>query len=82
MTLLAWAPLKLQYRCRCGWLAERGFGSNLRAAGNETQIDNFDSCRDLQGRRIRHNTAAQMLEEWQAEAEERDEREKVVSSGI
>ena len=53
-----------------------GFGSNLRAAGKKTQIDNFDSCRDLQGRRIRHNTAAQKLEEWQAEAEER-ELEKV-----
>ena len=53
-----------------------GFGSNLRAAGKKTQLNNFDSCRDLQGRRLRHNTAAQKLEEWQAEAEER-ELEKV-----
>jgi hypothetical protein len=40
------------------------------------QTDNFDACRDLQGRRIRHRTAAEKLEEWQAEAEER-ELEKV-----
>ena len=44
-----------------------GFGSTLRAAGKKTQIDTCDSCGDLQGSRIRHNTAAQKLEEWQAE---------------
>ena len=53
-----------------------GFGSTLRAAGKKTQIDTCDSYGDLQGSRIRHNTAAQKLEEWQAEAEER-ELEKV-----
>lgn len=53
-----------------------GFGSNLRAAGKQKLTDNFDACRDLQGRRIRHKTAADKLEEWQAEAQER-ELEKV-----
>ncbi len=53
-----------------------GFGSNLRAAGKQKVINNFDACRDLQGRRIRHTTAAEKLEEWQAEAGER-ELEKV-----
>ncbi|KAG7668789.1 hypothetical protein Ndes2526B_g00490 [Nannochloris sp. 'desiccata'] len=53
-----------------------GFGSNLRAAGKQKLTDNFDACRDLQGRRIRHKTAADKLEKWQAEAQER-ELEKV-----
>lgn len=30
-----------------------GFGSNLRAAGKAKMTDNYDACRDLQGRRIR-----------------------------
>jgi hypothetical protein len=49
-----------------------GFGSNLRAAGKGKQVGNFDACRDLQGRRIRHKVAAEKLEEWQAEAHERE----------
>jgi hypothetical protein len=49
-----------------------GFGSNLRASGKLKLTDNFDACRDLQGRRIRHTTAAEKLEEWQAEAQERE----------
>ena len=53
-----------------------GFGANLRASGKHKLDDNFDACRDLQGRRIRHKTASDKLEEWQAEAHER-ELEKV-----
>jgi len=49
-----------------------GFGSNLRAAGKHKLTDNFDACRDLQGRRIRHKTAAQKLQDWQASAQERE----------
>ena len=49
-----------------------GVGSNLRAAGKQKLTDNFDACRDLQGRRLRHKTAADKLAEWQAEAHERD----------
>ena len=53
-----------------------GFGSNLRAAGKHKLVDNFDACRDLQGRRIRHKTAADKLAVWQSQAAER-ELEKV-----
>jgi hypothetical protein len=53
-----------------------GFGSNLRAAGKHKLTDNFDACRDLQGRRIRQRTAAQQLAEWQEGAQER-ERERM-----
>ncbi|KAL6768761.1 UBQ5 [Auxenochlorella protothecoides x Auxenochlorella symbiontica] len=49
-----------------------GFGSNLRAAGKAKMTDNYDACRDLQGRRIRQQTAAKKLEEWQAQAGERE----------
>ena len=49
-----------------------GFGSNLRAAGKRQLTDNFDACRDLQGRRIRHKTAQEKLSEWQAESQERE----------
>lgn len=49
-----------------------GFGANLRASGKAKAVDNFDACRDLQGRRIRHKTAAQKLEAWQADAAERE----------
>lgn len=53
-----------------------GFGSNLRAAGKHKLIDNFDACRDLQGRRVRHKTAEEKLAKWKAEEAER-ELEKV-----
>jgi len=49
-----------------------GFGSNLRAAGKQKLTDNFDACRDLQGRRIRHKSAADKLAEWKSESQERE----------
>lgn len=58
-----------------------GFGSNLRAAGKLKLVDNFDACRDLQGRRIRHKTAAEKLANWTLEAQER-ELEKVAMKYI
>ena len=58
-----------------------GFGSNLRAAGKLKQVDNFDACRDLQGRRIRHKTASEKLANWTIEAQER-ELEKVAMKYI
>ncbi|KAL4419146.1 hypothetical protein ABPG77_002659 [Micractinium sp. CCAP 211/92] len=67
------STLHLVLRLRGG---KGGFGSLLRGAGKQKLTDNFDACRDLQGRRVRHKTAAQKLEEWQAEAKER-ELEKV-----
>lgn len=45
-------------------------------AGRAALTDNFDACRDLSGRRLRHVNADQKLAEWQAEARER-ELEKV-----
>lgn len=58
-----------------------GFGSNLRAAGKQKLTDNFDACRDLNGRRIRHKTAEQKLEDWKAEAQER-ELEKIAAKHL
>nr|WJH19565.1 Replication stress response regulator SDE2 [Euglena gracilis] len=43
-----------------------GFGSNLRSAGKKQKgiVTNFDACRDLSGRRIRHVTQEKQLEGW------------------
>ncbi|MCL7027860.1 hypothetical protein MKW94_013617 [Papaver nudicaule] len=51
-----------------------GFGSLLRGAGTKAgqkKTDNFDACRDMSGRRLRHVNAERKLEEWKAEEEER-----------
>ncbi|MCD7471260.1 hypothetical protein HAX54_011594 [Datura stramonium] len=51
-----------------------GFGSLLRGAATKAgqkKTNNFDACRDMSGRRIRHVNAEKKLEEWRAEAEER-----------
>nr|GMC80447.1 protein SDE2 homolog [Ipomoea batatas] len=51
-----------------------GFGSLLRAAATKAgqkKTNNFDACRDMSGRRLRHVNAEKRLEEWKAEAEER-----------
>ncbi|KAI3906536.1 hypothetical protein MKW98_009444 [Papaver atlanticum] len=51
-----------------------GFGSLLRGAGTKAgqkKTDNFDACRDMSGRRLRHVNAEKKLEEWKAEEEER-----------
>lgn len=59
-----------------------GFGALLRGMGREgKKTDNFDACRDLSGRRIREATTAQKLQEWQAQAKER-ELEKVAEKHI
>lgn len=39
------------------------------------QVDNFESCRDLSGRRLRNSINEQRLEEWKAR---QDEEEKYV----
>lgn len=42
-----------------------GFGSLLRGAGKAgVQTSNFDSCRDLDGRRLRHVNAEKKIHEW------------------
>ena len=49
-----------------------GFGAMLRTAGTRgVKTTNFDACRDLNGRRLRHVNAEAQLREWDAQAEER-----------
>ncbi|XP_047955446.1 replication stress response regulator SDE2 [Salvia hispanica] len=51
-----------------------GFGSLLRGAATKAgqkKTNNFDACRDMSGRRLRHANAEKKLEEWKAGAEER-----------
>lgn len=51
-----------------------GFGSLLRGAANKAgqkKTNNFDACRDMSGRRLRHVNAEKKLEEWKAEEEDR-----------
>lgn len=51
-----------------------GFGSLLRGAATKAgqkKTNNFDACRDMSGRRLRHVNAEKKLQEWKAEAEER-----------
>ena len=49
-----------------------GFGAMLRTAGARgVKTTNFDACRDLNGRRLRHINAEARLREWDATAEER-----------
>ncbi|KAF9687914.1 hypothetical protein SADUNF_Sadunf02G0142700 [Salix dunnii] len=51
-----------------------GFGSLLRGAATKAgqkKTDNFDACRDMSGRRLRHVNAEKRLEEWRAEEEDR-----------
>ncbi|GJX71221.1 Sde2 N-terminal domain-containing protein [Tanacetum coccineum] len=56
-----------------------GFGSLLRGAATKAgqkKTNNFDACRDMSGRRLRHVNAEKKMEEWLAEEKER-ELEKV-----
>ncbi|KAI4355230.1 hypothetical protein L6164_004023 [Bauhinia variegata] len=51
-----------------------GFGSLLRGAATKAgqkKTNNFDACRDMSGRRLRHVNAEKRLEEWRAEEAER-----------
>jgi hypothetical protein len=51
-----------------------GFGSLLRGAASKAgqkKTSNFDACRDINGRRLRHVNAERRLEEWRAEAGDR-----------
>ena len=50
-----------------------GFGSLLRSMKPKSKGDeNFDSCRDLSGRRLRHVNNEQRLRDWQAKNEEEE----------
>lgn len=51
-----------------------GFGSLLRGAATKAgqkKTNNFDACRDMSGRRLRHVNAEKKLEEWKSGEEER-----------
>lgn len=51
-----------------------GFGSLLRGNGTKAgqkKTNNFDACRDMSGRRLRHVNAEKRLEEWKEGEEER-----------
>ncbi|GBF91485.1 hypothetical protein Rsub_04225 [Raphidocelis subcapitata] len=59
-----------------------GFGALLRGQGRDGKItDNFDACRDLQGRRLRTLEAEKKLRDWAGQAKER-ELEKVAERHI
>jgi hypothetical protein len=59
-----------------------GFGALLRGQGRDGKTTtNFDACRDLQGRRIRHQRTEQQLAEWKSQAKER-ELEKIALKHI
>ncbi|CAM6088193.1 unnamed protein product [Calypogeia fissa] len=52
-----------------------GFGSLLRGAATKAgqkKTSNFDACRDMSGRRLRHVNAEKKLKEWKADAKERE----------
>ncbi|KAF6173027.1 hypothetical protein GIB67_006403 [Kingdonia uniflora] len=52
-----------------------GFGSLLRGAATKAgqkKTNNFDACRDMSGRRLRHVNAEKKLEEWRAGADDRN----------
>ncbi|GMH40286.1 hypothetical protein BSKO_08190 [Bryopsis sp. KO-2023] len=50
-----------------------GFGALLRGQGRDGKITtNYDACRDLSGRRLRHINAEKKLDDWSKESKERD----------
>lgn len=55
-----------------------GFGSLLKGQPpTKKRTNNFDSCRDLSGRRIRHVNQEKMLRDWQ---QKKQEEEKFIQS--
>ena len=59
------AEVEVEVRARGG---KGGFGANLRGAGQKgQQVDNFDACRTLDGRRVRHERAEAELAQWEAD---------------
>ena len=63
------APIRVLLRLFGG---KGGFGAMLRTAGARgVKTTNFDACRDLNVRRLRHVNAETKLREWEAQAEAR-----------
>lgn len=50
-----------------------GFGCLLRGQGMIVRVDNFDACRDLSGRRIRHINDELRITEWKKKKAEEEE---------
>ncbi|KAL6760359.1 ubiquitin fusion protein [Haematococcus lacustris] len=66
----AGSTLQLVLRLRGG---KGGFGALLRGQGRDGKVtENFDACRDLSGRRVRHQAAEVKLKAWKAAAPERE----------
>lgn len=60
-----------------------GFGSLLRGQkGRKKKTTNFDACRDLQGRRIRHARAAERLQKWLENKEEKRKEDEAEENEI
>ena len=53
-----------------------GFGSLLRGQGMIARVDNFDACRDLNGRRIRDINNEIKLADWRAKEQKKKELAK------
>ena len=52
-----------------------GFCSLLRGTATKTgqkKTNNFDACRDMSGRRLRHVNAENKLEKWRTKVAERE----------
>ena len=62
-------PVRARLRLEGG---KGGFGAMLRQSGKaNVKTTNFDACRDLNGRRLRHVNNEAAITKWEAEAEER-----------
>ncbi len=54
-----------------------GFGAMLRTSGKGgVKTTNFDACRDMNGRRLRHVNAEAKIREWEANAAERQRKKQ------
>ncbi|GAQ82363.1 Telomere_Sde2 domain containing protein [Klebsormidium nitens] len=58
-----------------------GFGSLLRGSQSQKKTTNFDACRDMNGRRLRHVNSEKKLVEWQEQAKDR-EQEKLAAEQV
>lgn len=55
-----------------------GFGALLRGLGRDPSklVDNYDACRDISGRRLRHVAAEGKLRDWKNRETEREEAKR------
>ena len=75
---LAALPVRLLLRLEGG---KGGFGAMLRSSGKQgVKTTDFDACRDLNGRRLRHVNAEARLREWEAGAAERERKKQELAA--